>query len=228
MIKMRVNRMEENSTAISPLAAILAVVATFLLSLFLGATFIILFGYSFALISGEILLIVVPLGYMLYRRVDVRSYIGLKVKPRTILLGLAFGAFLFLFDLVVVNVLTSVFGVSEVVEETNESLLNMSGSPQGLLSVIVALSLAGVCEEFTFRGFLQTAINSRYSSRVALLVSSIGFALFHFDPQALYTISTFLMGLIFGYIYYRWRSYVVSAVAHVTLNLIVLTIILFV
>jgi membrane protease YdiL (CAAX protease family) len=218
--------MEENSSVISPLAAILAVVATFFLSLFLGAAFFILFGYSFVLISGEILLIVVPLGYMLCRRVNVRSYIRLEVKPRNVLWGLVFGAFLFLFDLVVVAALTSVFGVSEVVEETNELFLNMSGSLQGLLSLIVALSLAGVCEEFTFRGFLQNAINSRYSPKVALLVSSIVFAFFHFDPQAVYTLSAFLMGLVLGYIYYRWRSYVVSAVAHATLNLIVLTIIL--
>ena len=221
------NRVEEDGGTVSPLAAILAIAVTFILFLFLGAALVILFGYPFALISGEILLIVVPLGYMLYRRVDVGSYIRLEVKPRTILLGLAFGAFLFLFDLVVAAALTSIFGVSEVVEETNELLLNMSGSLQGRLSLIVALSLAGVCEEFTFRGFLQTAINSRYSSRVALLVSSIVFGLFHFDPQAVYTLSAFLMGLMLGYIYYRWRSYVVSAVAHATLNLIVLTIILF-
>lgn len=221
------NRVEEVGGAVSPLAAILAIAVTFILFLFLGAALVILFGYPFALIFGEILLIVVPLGYMLYRRVDVGSYIRLEVKPRTILLGLAFGAFLFLFDLVIVAVLTSIFGVSEVVKETNELILNMSGSPQGLLSLIVALSLAGVCEEFTFRGFLQTAINSRYSSIVALLVSSIVFGLFHFDPQAVYTLSAFLMGLMLGYIYYRWRSYVVSAVAHATLNLIVLTIILF-
>ena len=220
--------MEENSIAISPLVAILAVVATFFLSLSLGAASFILFGYSFALIFGELLLIVVPLGYMLYRRVNVGSYIRMKVTPRTILLGLAFGAFLFLFDLVVAAALTSVFGVSEVVEETNELFVNMSESLQGLLSLIVALSLAGVCEEFTFRGFLQTAVNSRYSSGVALLVSSTVFALFHFDPQAVYTLSAFLMGLALGYIYYRWRSYVVSAVAHATLNLIVLTAILFI
>ncbi len=220
--------MEETSSAISPLAAILAVIASFFLSLFLGSAFFVLFGYSFALVSVELLLIVVPLGYMLYKKVDVGSYIRLEVTPRTILLGLAFGAFLFLFNLVVGAVLTSVFGVSEVVEESNEVLLNMSGSLQGMLSVIVALSLAGICEEFTFRGFLQTAINSRYPSGIALLVSSIGFALIHFDPQAVYTLAAFSMGLVLGYIYHHWRSYVVSAVAHSALNLIVLTIILFV
>jgi len=217
------------SSVISPLEAVLAVVATFTLSLFLGAAFYTLFGYSFALISVELLLIVVPLGYMLYRRVNVGSYIKLEVKPTTILWGVALGGFLFLFNLVVSNILVSVFGVSEVMEESNTLIADLSSSPQGLLSVIIALSLAGVCEEFTFRGFLQTAINSRYSPRVALLVSSIAFALLlHFDPQAVYTLSAFLIGVMLGYIYYRWRSYVVPAVAHATQNLIVLTIILFI
>jgi membrane protease YdiL (CAAX protease family) len=218
--------MKESGT-ISPLAAILAVVASFLLALFLGGAFLGLFGYAFAQISVELLLIVVPLGYMLYRRVDVGSYIRLKVKPRTILLGVALGGVLFLFDLAVSNVLFSVFGASQVVEEENALIADLSSSPQGLFLAIVALSLAGVCEEFTFRGFLQTAINSRYSFGPALLVSSLSFALLlHLDPQAVLTISAFLMGLILGYIYHRWHSYAVSAAAHVTLNLIVLTIML--
>jgi len=217
--------MDENGRTISPLAAILAVIATFVLSLFLGAMILILFGYPFAMISVELLLIVVPLGYMLHRRVDVRSYIGLRMKPRTVLLGVTLGGFLFLFNLVVSNILVSVFGVSEVIEESNTLIVNLSSSPQGLLSVIIALSLAGTCEEFTFRGFLQTAINSRFSSSVALLVSSIAFALLlHFDPQGVYTISAFLIGVMLGYIYYRCRSYIVPAVAHTTQNLIVLII----
>jgi membrane protease YdiL (CAAX protease family) len=218
--------MKESGT-ISPLAAILAVVASFLLALLLGGAFLDLFGYAFAQISVELLLIVVPLGYMLYRRVDVGSYIRLEVKSRTILLGVALGGGLFLFDLAISNVLFSVFGVSQVVKEENALIADLSSSPQGLLLMTVALSLAGVCEEFTFRGFLQTAINSKYSFGTALFVSSLAFAiLLHPDPQAVLTISAFLMGLILGYSYHRWHSYAVSAAAHATMNLIVLTIML--
>jgi membrane protease YdiL (CAAX protease family) len=218
--------MKESGT-ISPLAAILAVVASFLLALFLGAVFFDLFGYASAQISVELLLIVVPLGYMLYKRVDVGSYIRLEAKPRTIMLGVACGGFLILFDLTVSNVLFSILGSSKVIEQENTVITTLSSSPQGLLSAIVALSLAGVCEEFTFRGFLQTAVNSRYSFGSALLASSLSFAiLLHFDPQANLTISAFLMGLILGYIYHHWQSYAVSATAHATVNLIALTIML--
>lgn len=220
------NQLEKRYNTISPLAAILSVAATFLLSLFLGAAFYVWFGYAFTLIFGELLLIVIPLSYMIYKRVDIRTYIGLEVKPKTLLFGVVLGGLLFLFDLFISAVLTSFFGVSEVVEETNSLLLNMSDSLQGLLSLTISLSLAGVCEEFTFRAFMQNALENRYSSGVAIIVSSLSFGLLHFDPQGVYIIAGFLMGLALGYIYHRWQSYVVSAVTHSTLNLIVLATIL--
>jgi membrane protease YdiL (CAAX protease family) len=152
----------------------------------------------------------------------------LKVEFKVILLGLAFGILLLLVNVIVSSILISIFGPSEAVEQSNKLILDLSGSTEGLLLVAVALSLAGICEEFTFRGFLQTAINSKYSFGVALLASSIVFSLFHFDPQGVYTISAFIMGLFLGYVYHRWHSYVVSAIAHSTLNLAVLAIILYV
>jgi len=218
--------MEEDGKIISPSMAVLAVVVTFIVSLFLGAAFFILFGYGVAMVFGELFLIVVPLGCMLYRGVDVRNYIGLEIRPRTILLGVATGTILLTFNLIMSATIVAVFGVSEAVEETNNLIINMSGSPQGLLSVVVTLSLAGLCEEFTFRAFLQNAISSKYSFGPALLVSSLAFGFFHFDPQAVYMVLAFLMGLLLGYIYHRWHSYVISAVAHSTQNLIILALML--
>jgi membrane protease YdiL (CAAX protease family) len=160
---------------------------------------------------------------MLYRRVNIGSYMGLKMRPKYILLGITFGALLFLFDIVVSNALVSLLGESEAIREANDLILNMASSWEGLVLVTIGLSLAGVCEEFTFRGFLQTAVNSKYSFGISLLISSLAFGLFHFDPQrGVYTLAAFFMGLALGYIYHRWHSYVVSATAHATMNLIVL------
>jgi membrane protease YdiL (CAAX protease family) len=221
-----VNQMEKVSRDISPLAAILIFAATFVFALFVASAVYYLFGYSAALLVQEPLLAVLPLCYMLYKRVDFKNYVGLEVKPKTILLGIALGALVLLFDLVVSGALTSIFGVSNTVEEVNTLYTNLSRSPQGLLTLIVAFSLAGVCEEFTFRVFLQSAVNRRYSFGPALLVSSIAFSLIHFDPQLVYTLATFFIGLLLGYIYHRWHSYPASAIAHATVNLVALTIML--
>ncbi|MDH5634547.1 MAG: CPBP family intramembrane metalloprotease [Candidatus Bathyarchaeota archaeon] len=216
----------QSNEIVSPLAAVIAVAATFFIFLFIGAVLLLLFDYPLAAIFGELLIIAVPLGYMLYKKIDVSKYIGLQITTRTVLLGVAVGAFLFLFDVATIIALTSIFGTSELVELSNELVLEASGSTPGLLQLIAALSLAGLCEEFTFRGFLQTSIQKKYPLGVALFISSLAFGLFHFDLQAVYTISAFLMGLVLGYVYHRWRSYTVSALAHATVNLIVLALFL--
>ncbi len=218
--------MKEDRSVVPPLDAVLATVVSIILSIFLGAVFYFLFGEAFVLIAGELLLAVVPLGYMLYRKINIKSYIGLDVKPQKILLGISLGAFIFLFDLFISTILVSIFGPSKAVEESQNLIINMSSSSEGLIIVIAALSLAGICEEFTFRGFLQTAVSSKHHIGIALLASSLAFGFIHFDPQAIYTISAFFIGLLLGYIHHRWHSYVVSAVAHMTVNLIVLTILL--
>ncbi|MEM2336599.1 MAG: CPBP family intramembrane glutamic endopeptidase, partial [Candidatus Bathyarchaeia archaeon] len=89
--------------------------------------------------------------------------------------------------------------------------------------VAATLISAGICEEFAFRGFLQTAMSSKYPSWMALIASAFAFGLLlHFDPQGVYIIAAFLIGLVLGLIYHLSRSYTVCATAHATLNLIIL------
>jgi len=219
----KVNRVKKEEV-ISPLNAVLAVVVTFAVWLFLTAAFYLVFGYGVTVIVSELLVMIVPLGYMLLKNIDIGSYIGLGIKPQNVLLGITLGGLLFFIDTIVSVVLISIMGPSQVVEESNKMLMDLSSSPSGLLSVIIGLSLTGVCEEFTFRCFLQNTINRRYSFIPSLLISSLAFGLFHIDPQLLLTIGTFLLGLVLGYIYHHWHSYITSVVTHSTLNLIILAI----
>jgi membrane protease YdiL (CAAX protease family) len=216
----------EEQHVVSPLSAVLTVVLTFVLSLFGLALLLLFFGYGPTLVLGELLIMVIPLSVMLYKRVDIRRYICLQLKPTHFLLGIGFGFLLLFMNLIVTAALVSVFGVSQAVEESNTLLMDLSGSPDGLIIVAASLLLAGICEEFTFRGFLQTSINKKYPLSVALVVSALAFGLFHLDFQVVYTVGTFVMGLVLGLIYYRWRSYIVSAVAHASMNLIALALML--
>jgi membrane protease YdiL (CAAX protease family) len=216
----------EKANTISPSTAILVIAVTFVIVLFLEAVFFLVLGTGPALILGELLILIVPLSYLLSKHVDIKSYVGLNIKSKVILLGVASGVLLLLVDIASSAVLTSIFGVSKAVEESNAILTDLSSSTLGLISVIVALSLTGICEEFAFRGFLQNTINRKYGFAPAVIISSVAFGLFHFDPQFVYIISTIIAGLVLGYIYHRWNSYVVSAIAHSTLNLIVLAFLL--
>jgi membrane protease YdiL (CAAX protease family) len=216
--------MKENGI-VSPLAAILAVIVSWFLVQFLGYAIFRLTGYPIAQIFIELLVLVIPLGYMLYKNVNIRSFIMFDTKPQNIILGIGLGVAIFAFDIFISTLLFLIFGPSEAVTHSNDLVRNASSTLFGTALVIVALLLAGICEEFTFRGFLQTAVNRRYSFGTALIVSSLAFGFFHFDPQAVYTISAFLVGLIFGYIYHHWHSYLVPVAAHITVDLITMTLI---
>jgi membrane protease YdiL (CAAX protease family) len=202
--------------------ALLAVVSSLLLSMFL-AGLIAGLNYGIAMVAAELLLAVVPFGYMLSKGIDIKKYIGLELNPRKLLLGVAIGSLLVYFDIIIVIALTSLFGPSKTVEESNRKLSEMIGSADGLIFVTTALISAGIFEEFTFRGFLQTALSSKYSPWTALVASAFAFGLLlHFDPQGVYMIAAFLMGIVLGFVYYKWRSYTICASAHATLNIIIL------
>jgi membrane protease YdiL (CAAX protease family) len=218
---------QEKVGAVPTLDAILVMVVTFVLVLFLGGFFFIALGSGPALVLSELLILIVPLGYMLAKHVDIKRYVGLDVNLKLIILGLASGGLLLFVDIIVSAVLTAIFGVSQAVEESNTIITDLSSSTSGLIAVVASLSLAGVCEEFTFRGFLQSTLTRRYSFIPAVIISAFTFGLFHFDPQLVYILSALTAGLVLGYVYHRWNSYVVSAIAHSTVNLVVLAVLLF-
>lgn len=223
----------KDNVVITPTIAFVLIAVVFALLLFVGGAAILVFGTSAsviisATIVSELLIMAIPLGYMLMKKVNVASYIGLEKKTKNVLLGIAFGGGLLLFDILITSTLVSIFGPSQAVEDSNKTIANLSGSASGLLLASANLALAGVCEEFTFRAFLQNTIDRRHSFVPAVVISSLAWALFHFDPQLIYMASIFLAGIVLGYVYHRSHSYILSAVAHSTLNLIVLALLLFV
>ena len=209
------------------LDAILVIVVTFALLLFLGSLFYLVLDDGLALVLSELIILIVPLGYLIVKRVNIKRYVGLDVNPKLVMLGFASAALLLCVDIIVSVALTSIFGESQAVQESNAMITELSSSTGGLIAVTAALGLAGVCEEFAFRGFLQSTLTRRYSFIPAVIVSAFAFGLFHFDIQLVYILSAMTAGLVLGYVYHRWNSYVVSAIAHSTVNLVVLSVLLF-
>jgi hypothetical protein len=79
----------------------------------LGAIFTLTLGAGPALILSELLVLIVPLSYMLLKHMSIRNYIGLDIKLKFILIGLASGLAVLVADVVTSGVLTAIFGVSQ-------------------------------------------------------------------------------------------------------------------
>lgn len=222
-------------TEIAPWEAILVIVVTFFVTAFVGAIILFTLGEAVTLVLGELLILIVPLSYLLYKRVKIIEFARIQANPKLIAIGLGWGALLLPLNVIIAVALTAIFGTSIAVEQSNQLYASLSATSTGLILVATSLALAGICEEFAFRGFLQNSIFrslqknprfNKYAFRIAVLIAAAGFGIFHFDPQFVYIFATFIAGLILGYIYHRW-GYTASATAHASMNLMVLIILLF-
>lgn len=218
--------MEDQTREVPVFEAGLVIIVTFFMFLFLGAAFLLALGTEATLILGELIILGVPLSYLLFKRINVKNYIKAGFNPKSIATGISFGVALIILNIAVSSLLLYIFGPSQAVEESNALLINTSQTPIGLILVATSLALAGVCEEFAFRGFLQNALTRRFSFLPAALISALVFGLFHFDPEFVYIIASFAGGFALGYIYHRY-NYTTAATAHASMNLIVLALLFF-
>lgn len=93
--------------------------------------------------------------------------------------------------------------------------------PEALALVLylgVAVVLAPVAEELLFRGWLYTSLRPKLGAKPCILVTSVAFALFHWEPTHLYMILVLPGGLILAIMRERTGSTRATAGLHAAYN----------
>jgi hypothetical protein len=102
-----------------------------------------------------------------------------------------------------------------------ESYLQLLSAENILDYIIVALTVSltpAVCEEFFFRGFVQKSFEYKQKPFTAILLTSVFFGLYHFNPYGL--LPLILIGVYLGYAVYKSNSIVVPVILHFLNNFI--------
>ena len=131
------------------------------------------------------------------------------------ILGAVFCSVLFfmLLDNCLDPVFESIFPQSEKdYQKTIQSLIN---SP--VTSLLHVCIIAPVIEEILMRGFVLGLSEKSLGAIKALLVSSLLFAILHFNMVQ--TLSAFVCGIILGLLYLKTKSVVCCIIAHCGYNL---------
>jgi hypothetical protein len=98
-----------------------------------------------------------------------------------------------------------------------DAFISMSHTVWGFLSMAV---MAPVVEELLFRGAIQGhMLRIGYSPILAICLSALVFGIVHFNPAQ--SFFAFLLGLAFGWLYYRTGSVIPGMVAHAINNTVV-------
>jgi membrane protease YdiL (CAAX protease family) len=109
-----------------------------------------------------------------------------------------------------------------LIREPSDSLkmlARMFTEPKGIAAVGVGFLMSvlpGVCEEALFRGFMQRGLLRRWSPSVAIGVTSVYFAIAHFDVQ--HSLAVLSLGAWLGFVAWKTGSVWATALCHFTNN----------
>ena len=122
--------------------------------------------------------------------------------------------FYFLSDKGLDPIFESIFPTSK--ENYQQTIQSIISSP--IVSLIDFCIFAPILEELLMRGFILNGLSVNYGIIVALLISSILFALLHFNIAQIFP--SFICGIILGLIYLYTGSILSCIFAHMGYNLI--------
>jgi len=164
-----------------------------------------------------LLFVVLPVGILLYWKVDVVRTFGLRV-PRLrhwaagALVGLSAWA-----PAHELNVLQeSVLGVPETVVRSAERLAEVVKLLPPATAILLLALLPAVCEELLFRGFLLSGLGSSMRKWAAIVAAAAVFGVFHFFVFRFAV--TAGLGVILGYLCWQSRSILPAMVTHAVHN----------
>lgn len=111
--------------------------------------------------------------------------------------------------------------------KVKEAMFDFAGNPRLFLLVLPSVALgAPLAEELIFRGQIFTAlVHSRAGFSGATLITSTAWALMHFTEPWLAIGQIFVMGMVLGYLLYRFGSLWLTIACHGAWNLIYLLLI---
>lgn len=112
--------------------------------------------------------------------------------------------------------------IDKLVQKSYNELLVMDNLFD-YLSIVISIALVpAFCEEFLFRGFVQSSLEKRLNIFWSITITSLFFAIFHFNPFAI--IPLFALGAYFSYVVYLTDSIFNSVILHFLNNFFTITI----
>ena len=107
--------------------------------------------------------------------------------------------------------------IDKFVESSYLDILTTNNIFETSLVILVVAITPAICEEIFFRGFVQKSFELKLKPVWAISITSIFFALYHFNPYGL--ISLFFLATFLGWFAYRGKSILLSMTIHFLNNL---------
>ena len=167
------------------------------------------------LLITEVVLIFLPAWYLLKReKINISQSIKFhKTRNSILLVSFLLGMGAWMLDSMIEIFAVQITGYQI---PTIPGMVPTNVLQAGLIFLGLAVA-APICEEFVFRGVIQSAYQKYFSPFKAILIASLLFALFHLRLQGFAGLIP--IALVLGFTYWRTRSILASMMVHFANNL---------
>lgn len=111
--------------------------------------------------------------------------------------------------------------LNDIINHLLSNKAELTNPISDLYTTLGALLLAPILEESIFRGIILKGLLTKYTPKFSIIISALIFGLIHGKPLQIW--GALLLGLLFGWIYYKTKSLGTTILLHFFANLIALT-----
>lgn len=173
-----------------------------------------------ALVMGELGLILLPIFFLRRKGLPIKEIFRWNPVDRNIvILAVIIGLALTIVSDEIDRLINMLFTPPEFLKQLEVSL-KINSALDLILLFIGTVIIASLVEESVFRGFLQVTLEKYQNITKAVIYSSIFWALIHGILH--WAVQIFLIGIILGYLAWRTKSIIPSAICHGINNLMAL------
>ncbi|GLB61972.1 CPBP family intramembrane glutamic endopeptidase [Cytobacillus sp. NCCP-133] len=126
------------------------------------------------------------------------------------------GIFLALIAQATAASIENMIGIEMGSENTQQIIRIIEASP---IVILISSVVGPILEEIVFRKVIFGSLHKRFNFFVSALISSVIFALAHFEPEHILLYSA--MGFTFAFLYVKTKRIIVPIFAHVSMNTLV-------
>ncbi len=118
---------------------------------------------------------------------------------------------------IILNFKKSLDFLDKMMSEGYKGLLTPNNPIEVILIVFVVSITPAICEEVFFRGYVQKSFELRLDPYLAIVLTSLFFAIYHFNPYGAPPLV--ILSFYFGYIAYKSRTLFLTMILHFINNI---------
>jgi len=162
---------------------------------------------------GQGFILVPPLYYLIIKQRPVLESLRIKIVSRETI------QYSLLFSVGVLIIIDTLDRIIHQIIPTPDYIIDLSKimQPDSMLGYVflflAVVIVAPISEEVVFRGFLQKFLEDHWKDITrAVLVTSLFFAMIHFNP--FWTIQIYILGVVLGFLAWKTKSVIPSIMLH--------------